>query len=402
MGTLRLFLAFSVLAWHLRPLGFLRLTAVDGGIAVISFFIISGFYMSMVISQKYRHLPNGRSRFFINRFLRIFPLYFVAMVLQQAVFSIDHVKTVFTSSLGYSLPTHVTLIFLNLFKFGQDYWQTFVEAFSTNQTLGISSALQRFCSALFGSNAFVYNPGALLVAQGWSLASELTYYLIAPLVVGVAWYYATALGLASLAIRFAFLFTLGGAFMGSWRTKFFPSIFVFFILGHFAYLLYEKVKDSKYIKSGELIFVASWAGIIGFSFYNGGFLLGYEYDGWVNWVLYVFVALSIPFLFSATKDSKLDGFIGEFSYPVYLIHPAIIELEFQHVRVPPAVHYVSVVTGVLLVSYLMIVIIDRPINKLRDQISKQTADLGLVAALSRWKSLPGLSRVLVARSQADQ
>src|SRR5437879_4725695 len=132
MGTLRLFLAFSVLAWHLRPLGYLRLTALDGGIAVISFFIISGFYMSMVISQKYRHLPNGRRRFFLNRFLRIFPLYFVAMVLQQLVFSIDGVKTVFTSTLDYTVSTHLTLIFMNLFKLGQDYWQTFVEVFSTN------------------------------------------------------------------------------------------------------------------------------------------------------------------------------------------------------------------------------------------------------------------------------
>ena len=117
MGTLRLFLAFSVLAWHLRPHGFERLTAMDGGIAVMAFFIISGFYMSMVISQKYSQLPNGRNRFFINRFLRIFPLYFVAMIFQQAVFSIDRVKTVFTSSLHYSLLTHVTLIFLNLFTF---------------------------------------------------------------------------------------------------------------------------------------------------------------------------------------------------------------------------------------------------------------------------------------------
>jgi peptidoglycan/LPS O-acetylase OafA/YrhL len=291
------------------------------------------------------------------------------------------------------------LIFLNFFKFGQDYWQTFVEAFSTNQTLGITSALQRVCTAIFGSNAFVYNPGALLVAQGWSLASELTYYLLAPLVVGLAWYYASALGLASLGIRFAFLFAMGGAFMGSWRTKFFPSIFVFFILGHFAYLLYEKVKKSKYIRVGERIFLACWAGIIGFSFYNSGFLLGYEYDGWVNWTLYIFVALSVPFLFSATKESKLDAFIGEFSYPVYLIHPAIIELEFQHVRVPPAVHYVGVVTGVLLISYLMIVIVDRPINRLRDQISKHTSDLALAADDRRWKFLPGVSRILMTRAQ---
>jgi peptidoglycan/LPS O-acetylase OafA/YrhL len=371
MGTLRLFLAFSVLAWHLRPLGFNRLTAMDGGIAVIAFFIISGFYMSMVISQKYSQLPNGRSRFFINRFLRIFPLYFVAMIFQQAVFSMDRVKTVFTSSLHYSLLTHVTLIFLNLFKLGQDYWQTFVEAFSTNQSLGRSSDLQNLCASIFGSNAFVYNPGALLVGQGWSLASELTYYLIAPVIVSLAWYKASALGLASLLVRLAFLFVLGGPFMGSWRAKFFPSIFVFFILGHFAYLLYEKIKGSRTLRVGETFFLISWACIICFAFYNSGFLLGYEYDGWINWMFYIFVTISIPFLFSLTKNSKLDNFIGEFSYPVYLIHPAIIQLEIQHVQASRAVHYINIVVGILLVSYLIIVIVDRPINKIRDRISRR-------------------------------
>src|SRR5262249_14272187 len=146
--------------------------------------------------------------------------------------------------LDYSLPTRLTLIFLNFFKLGQDYWQTFVEVFSTNQTIGITtSSLQNICTHIFGSNAFIYNPGALLVAQGWSLASELTYYLVVPAIVGLAWYRTTALGLMSLFIRFAFLLVLGGPYMGSWRTKFFPSMFVFFVIGHFAFLLYEKVKD---------------------------------------------------------------------------------------------------------------------------------------------------------------
>src|SRR5262249_17209688 len=159
MGTLRLFLAFSVLAWNLRPHGFERLTAMDGEIAIIAFFIISGFYRSRVISQKYSQLPNGRSRFFINRFLRILPLYFVATIFQHAVFSMDRVKTVFTSSLHYSLLTHVTLTFVNLLELGQDYWQTFVEAFATDETVGNSSVLQNVYMSIFGSTAFVYHPG---------------------------------------------------------------------------------------------------------------------------------------------------------------------------------------------------------------------------------------------------
>src|SRR5690348_4065548 len=97
MGTLRAFLAFSVLAWHIRPAGYDRLTLVDGGVAVLIFFIISGFYMSMVLNEKYLRLENGTRRFFVNRLLRIFPAYLAAMILQQVVFSFHGVKTVFTS-----------------------------------------------------------------------------------------------------------------------------------------------------------------------------------------------------------------------------------------------------------------------------------------------------------------
>ncbi|MBM4262161.1 MAG: hypothetical protein FJ145_12120 [Deltaproteobacteria bacterium] len=146
-------------------------------------------------------------------------------------------------------------------------------------------------------------------------------------------------------------------------------IFVFFILGHFAFLLYEKIKTAPHINFGERFFAAAWAVIIAFSFYNGGFLLGYEYDGWVNWCLYLFTTLSIPYLFPLTRDSKFDNFLGEFSYPVYLIHPVIIQFEFQHVAVPAALHYVNIIIDVFLLSYLMIRWIDRPINKIRARIS---------------------------------
>jgi peptidoglycan/LPS O-acetylase OafA/YrhL len=49
MGTLRLFLALSVAFGHFgMPLGLLT-----SDIAVQSFFVISGFYMALVLNEKY-------------------------------------------------------------------------------------------------------------------------------------------------------------------------------------------------------------------------------------------------------------------------------------------------------------------------------------------------------------
>ena len=52
MGTIRFLLAVSVVVFHAkRPL--LGLTLVEGTVAVQLFFIISGFYMALVLTEKY-------------------------------------------------------------------------------------------------------------------------------------------------------------------------------------------------------------------------------------------------------------------------------------------------------------------------------------------------------------
>jgi peptidoglycan/LPS O-acetylase OafA/YrhL len=372
MGILRAFLAFSVLAWHIRPAGYDRLTLLDGGVAVIVFFIISGFYMSMVVNEKYLHLENGRRRFFINRLLRIFPAYFAAMILQQVVFSLDGVKTVFTGTLGLSHLTQISLIGMNLMKFGQDYWQTLVEHIQTNGILGRTDQVQIWASHIFGDKAFIYQPGTLLVGQGWSLASELTYYLIAPLIAGMAWYYTGLIGVASFAVRIAFFVTLGSAYMGCWRTKFFPALIIFFILGHFSYQIYRRILNWKHRKILENLTVTLWIGLLVSTIWRQGLLVGVEYDSTLDWIFYSFTVVSIPFLFSKTMDSRFDNLVGEFAYPIYLLHPIAIQIAFAHkLSSHQTIHYIQLIGVCLLMSYGMIISIERPINRLRQRISRR-------------------------------
>jgi len=379
MGTIRTLLAFSVMAWHLRPAGYTRLTLLEGGLAVTTFFILSGFYMSMIIDEKYAKLPDGRRRFFINRFLRIFPLYFVVMALQALVFAHLGVKTVFTSDLGCTGVTRFSLIAMNLVKFGQDYWQTLSEHIQTNVRLGTTDELQRLCSGIFGAKAFEYQPGALLVAQGWSLGSELTYYLLAPLVAAAGWRLLSTLGVGSILIRVAFSIALGSAYMGSWRTKFFPSELVFFLLGHLAWRLHQKAQSWSFKHQLANVAVAAWVGVFACALFQEGFLLGREYDSPTMWAFYIFVTVTAPFVFMKTKQSRWDNFIGSFSYPVYLVHPIVIQLVLRHVAGGKTVHYVWLVAGVLAVSWVLINVVERPFERLRSKIGSGAAFRGIAA-----------------------
>jgi peptidoglycan/LPS O-acetylase OafA/YrhL len=79
MGLIRFLLAMAVVAAHSAPI--LGLTLVGGKIAVQSFFVISGFYISLILNEKYPAGTRGTLLFYGNRFLRIYPIYWAVLLL---------------------------------------------------------------------------------------------------------------------------------------------------------------------------------------------------------------------------------------------------------------------------------------------------------------------------------
>ena len=115
MGLLRLLLSLSVLAAHTQywPKYF---HGVGGLSAVEIFFVISGFYMSLVLSKTYK---GNRRAFYINRILRIYPLFYIVLI---ATFILDIFQNSnFISSLN-TLPNLGLLLVIcsNLIIFGSD------------------------------------------------------------------------------------------------------------------------------------------------------------------------------------------------------------------------------------------------------------------------------------------
>src|SRR5580692_4405555 len=110
MGLLRLFLALSVVAGHSGTtiLGF---NGIGAFYAVNFFFIISGFYMAMVLTEKYKTTP--AVLFYKSRIFRLFPTYYIGLLLAVAV---SH-KAIFDSFGTLDLSGKLFFIFQNAFIF---------------------------------------------------------------------------------------------------------------------------------------------------------------------------------------------------------------------------------------------------------------------------------------------
>ncbi|RQT94799.1 acyltransferase [Burkholderia cepacia] len=73
LGALRTFLALIVMAAHLG-----RWTDLTATYAVSTFFVISGYLMTATLHRNYGFGSSGFFRFFLNRFLRLYPMYWIA------------------------------------------------------------------------------------------------------------------------------------------------------------------------------------------------------------------------------------------------------------------------------------------------------------------------------------
>ena len=94
MGTTRLLLAFAVIFSHAASAkiiphyyAVLGYHPVDATIAVQMFFVISGFYMSLIL-PKYRALGHGWIwKFYASRYARLMPAYLVIFGLSTWLFA---------------------------------------------------------------------------------------------------------------------------------------------------------------------------------------------------------------------------------------------------------------------------------------------------------------------------
>jgi peptidoglycan/LPS O-acetylase OafA/YrhL len=285
MGLIRLFLALVVAGDHFTVLTLLRpgITKdgiqqwiyMNAGFAVMFFYVISGFLISYALSNKYHYSTAGTIDFFKSRAVRIFSLYWPLFL----------ICLFFWGGKGeWSLRD----IFVNVFLIGGD-WLLAFQAYPIEKTPFLPS-----------------------LGQVWSVSAELTFYLLAPFVLR-SLPATVSLVVFSLATRIALEQVFD--FHQAWNYHFFPSAIWFFLVGHLSREIHERglirVRGSSWI-----LLVASMALLTGTR--HGGFVSVWFYASVICF------ALSLPGIFHATKDSKVLNFLGDLSYPIYLIHMMVL------------------------------------------------------------------------------
>lgn len=226
MGIIRFLFAICVVTVHVP---FKTFHFFDSILAVRSFFVISGFYMALILNEKY----SSYGSFLMNRFLRIYPIYWLVLCFSFILVLFHH--NFFAVPFWYllSVPSFIFVILTHLLIIGQDI-VTF---------MGFN--------VLNGSLFFAKNPfnldyplnQCLLVGQAWSVSIELIFYLIAPfLVKRKPW-------LILLIILLSTLLRLGMGAIGlnndPWSYRFFPFELTYFCLGILSYKIYAQLKKSR-------------------------------------------------------------------------------------------------------------------------------------------------------------
>jgi peptidoglycan/LPS O-acetylase OafA/YrhL len=146
LGVYRLLLSIVVVFFHYGggpPLA--------GRIAVYGFFVISGYLMALVIDRAYGYSVGGAGRFYLNRLLRLGPLFLFYTLLSLALVESRHQAPFF------SIPTDPGKTYFG--EIGGAFFGHFVIAFHPFITIaGVGG----------------------LIPQSWSLLVEAFFYVCAP------------------------------------------------------------------------------------------------------------------------------------------------------------------------------------------------------------------------------
>jgi len=321
MGYLRFWLAVNVLlyhAWH-------SVFYTTGYLSVFCFFAISGYLITHICNQVYGPDANGYWRFFVNRSLRIYPNYLACLLISWGLFMLAAPG----DELPQNLPVSTTDWLRNIFIVGLDNYEPRV------------------------------------IGAAWSLSVELIYYVIMVLVLArhriVAHLFLIVTGLKlftgfdipwfssqfNLLLEYGFYFSLG-------------------IVGYFhADWLVEHIK--KY-----------WLLTVSFAVFWHYFI---PHIAWPPFYYEIGVIVCMPLILVCTqyrgREGSFDDVIGKLSYPLFLIHSAVIfvlmnkgfSAPVKTENIADNIWFIAAaLAGSVAISLLLYWGIERPIENIRKSV----------------------------------
>jgi peptidoglycan/LPS O-acetylase OafA/YrhL len=324
MGPVRFFLALAVVVYHVvwiasvkgmitwppPPDGFkaLRLWPMPGDTAVEAFFMVSGYFMSAVLTAKFASPAIRRS--FATRTA---PLELVAKVDPRRLI---RVKAYYASRVLRIYPIYFTVLLATilltpLFARGAPqpaYSFAYMDFHSWKPEDLFFWALTNI--AIVGKELWHLNDGSRIhyqfIAPAWTLSLELQFYLVAPFLIFAR--RRTIILLVGLSLLYRMY---GGSY------AILPYQLSLFLLGLLSHRLFGHWQNTMPKRRSHLCTLALCAATM---FYP--YLSDDQQVDWVKWLYFTGLFFALPLL--AKRENALSGYMGDLSYPVYLVHMTVI------------------------------------------------------------------------------
>lgn len=369
MGLLRLLLALAVVADHAGPafgIPWLRMT--NAPLAVQIFYVVSGFYMTLVLNEKYVG-PGSYGVFARSRLLRLVPMFLVVLattvfggLLLRAITGAVIPPLQYWSQHGASLGwgEWLVLALANVTIVGQDLLSFF--------------AVDPAARDLYFTANFHEEPLAawqfLFVPQAWTVALEIMFYSLAPLLVRRRPVVLLALIAASLGLR-VFLMEHWQVRNDPWTYRLFPTELALFLAGAIAWHVHGWLRRRGWLGARvcTVVLVATLAVVVGYQWLPKDVIYTRPYGLPLVLGLLPFV---LPFVFEATRTNRFDRALGELSYPAYLVHYLLLFVVGAIGGEWLLANQGTIVTGATIVcAWLLWRTVGRPLEERRQRIGTE-------------------------------
>lgn len=312
LGSWRLLLAFFVAISHLYK----DMIHGPAAYAVWGFFLLSGYLMTFVLTEKYGLTKQGMRNYAINRFLRIYPPYAIACVLGAVTLAV--------------LP-----------KIGFD-------PVSLNPQFRFPAGSQEWLANVF-MIALLPQSGLLVPVAG-ALFVEIAAYALMPL-------FATSRAAAVLGVILAFLMNFQLGFDTQTFAPRYAGIatcMLPFAVGalicHYRHAL-RPISSPVYSVGAWLLFCLIWLPFPSFP---------WTYGLMISIILSAWVVISL----AEIKTGWLDKWAGDLSYPIYLLHTTAGAWWMVRMGDGRSFKFFLAAFGTtVLLSILFVLVIDKPLQK---------------------------------------
>ena len=313
-----------------------------GAYAVFGFYILSGYLMTLVMQTTYGYNLSGIGKYAANRFLRIYPVYWVSLLLSVAL--IICLGNQYTSAYHASiyLPVDLNETLRNLLLF------------------------------------FPFRENPRLIPPAWALTVEIFFYIIIGLGVSrskritLHWFIVSA-----VYHLFVVVFQFG------WEARYFTIFAASLPFSSGSIIFHYKEEITRLVSRLDGILYNSLPCML-LIFILLNWYLGFisrNLEGWFFYSNFILCSAMVGVLLSRSNlpfiNRKLDRLIGDFSYPIYLIHYQVgiivivlfSAFDIQLHRPGLLLLFISILP-ILIMSWLVTVTVERPIEIIRIKVKK--------------------------------